>query len=56
MEMVKAAGDICVTMIRYLATAITRDDKISTGSKDSLSVFTRAKVMLWTEATIEASS
>ena len=47
-EMIKAAGDTGATMIRDLATA--------TESKVSLSAFTRARVMLWTAATIEASS
>ena len=56
-EMIKAAGDTGATMIRDLATAIIRDGKYQlTGSKVSLSAFTRARVMLWTEATIEASS
>ena len=47
-------------MIRDLATAIIRDGIQArsqlTGSKVSLSAFTRARVMLWTEATIEAPS
>ena len=56
-EMIKAAGDAGATMIPDLATAIIRDGKSQlTGSKVSLSAFTRARVMLWTEATIEASS
>ena len=56
-ETIKASGDTCVTMIRDLATAITRNGKAPTDrSKYSLSAFTWARVMLWTEATIEASS
>ena len=67
--MIKAAGDTGATMFRDLATVIMGDDPRScycdlsvmarshlTGSKVSLSAFTRAKVMLWTEATIETSS
>ena len=53
-EMIKAAGDTGATMIRDLATAMARSQL--TGSKVSLYAFTRARVMLWTEATIEASS
>ena len=53
-EMIKAAGGTGAAMIRDLATAIIRAQL--TGSKVSLSAFTRARVMLWTEATIEASS
>ena len=56
-EMIKAAGDTGATMIRDLATAIIRDGKVPTDWEQiSLSAFTRARVMLWTEATIEASS
>ena len=57
-EMIKAAGDTGATMIRDLANVIIRDGKVPflTGSKVSLYAFTRARVMLWTEATIEASS
>ena len=57
-EMIKAAGDTGATMIRDLATAIIRDGKVTqlTGRKVSWSAFTRARVMLWIEATIEASS
>ena len=48
-------------MIRDLATAIIRDGKVPTDWEESfiiisLSTFTRARVMLWIEATIEASS
>ena len=57
MEMIKAAGDTGATMIRDLATAIIRDGKVPTDWEESFIVcFTRAKVMLWIEATIEASS
>ena len=53
MEMIKAAGDTGATMIRDLATAITVMARSQlTGSKVSLSAFTRARVMLWKEATI----
>ena len=52
-EMIKAAGDTGATMIQDLATAIRPQ---LTGRKVSLSAFTRARVMLWIEATIEASS
>ena len=60
-EMIKAAGDTGATMIRDLATgtctAIIREARSQlTGSKVSLSAFTRARVMLWTEATIKGSS
>ena len=56
-EMIKAAGDTRATMIRDLATAIICDLRSQlTGRKVSLSAFTRARVMLWIEATIEASS
>ena len=57
-EMIRAAGDTGATIIRDLATAIICDGKGSqlTGSKVSLSAFTRARVMLWTEATTKASS
>ena len=56
-EMIKAAGDTGATMIRDLATAIIRDGKVPTDWEQSfMSAFTRARVMLWTEATIEASS
>ena len=56
-EMIKAAGDTGATLIRDLATAIMHDGKVPTDwEKVSLSAFTRARVMLWTEATIEASS
>ena len=56
-EMIKAAGDTGATMIRDFATAIIRDARSQlTGSKVSLSAFTRPRVMLWTEATIKASS
>ena len=56
-EMIKAAGDTGATMIHNLATAIivmTRSQL--TGSKVSLSAFKRARMMLWTEATIQVSS
>ena len=56
-EMIKAAGDTGATLIRDLATAIIHDGKVPLDwEKVSLSAFTRARVMLWTEATIEASS
>ena len=57
-EMINAAGDTDDTMIRNLASAIFRDCIRAqlTGSKVSLSAFTKAMVMLWTEATMEASS
>ena len=55
-EMIKAACDTGATMIRDLTTAIIRDGTQLTGSKVSWSAFTRERVMLWTEATIEASS
>ena len=51
-EIIKAAGDTGATMIHHLATAITGDGKVSTDWEQSLSAFTRARVMLWTEATI----
>ena len=46
-EMIKAAGDTGATMMARSQL---------TGRKVSLSAFTRARVMLWIEATIEASS
>ena len=51
-EMIKAAGDTGATRIRDLATAIIRDCRGAV----SLSVITLARVMLWTEATIDVSS
>ena len=57
MEMIKAAGDTGATMIRDLVTAIIRDGKVPTDWEESFIVrFTRVRVMLWIEATIEASS
>ena len=56
-EMIKAAGDTGATMIRDLATGLSLMARSQlTGRKVSLSAFTRARVMLWIEATIEASS
>ena len=56
-EMIKAAGDTGATMIQDLATAIIMMARSQlTGRKVSLSAFSRARVMLWIEATIEASS
>ena len=56
-EMIKAAGDTHATMIRDLATAFIRDGMVPADWEEiSLSAFTRARVMLWIEATIEASS
>ena len=56
-EMIKAAGDTGATMIRDLATASVMARSQLTGRKFSLSALnTRARVMLWIEATIEASS
>ena len=57
-EMIKAEGDAGATMIHNLATVIIRVMARSqlTVSKLSLSAFTSARVMLWTEATIKASS
>ena len=56
-SMIKVAGDTGVTMIRDLAPAIIRDGKAQlTRSKVSLSAFKMARVMLWTEATIDVSS
>ena len=56
-EMIKAAGDTGADMIRDLATALSVMARSQlTGRKVSLSAFTRARVMLWIEATIEASS
>ena len=54
--MIKAAGDTGATMIQDLATAIIHDGKVPTDWEQSFIVLTRARVMLWTEATIEASS
>ena len=51
-EMIKAAGETGATMI----CACYCNWFQLTGSKVSLSAFTRARVMLWTEVTIEASS
>ena len=57
MEMIKAAGDTGATMIRDLATAIIRDGKVPTDWEESFIVcLYKGKVMLWIEATIEASS
>ena len=57
-EMIKAAGDTGATMIHDLLllrlSVMARSQM--TGSKVSLYAFKRARVMLWTEATIEASS
>ena len=56
-EMIKAAGDTGATMIRDLATAIIVMARSQlTWSKVSLSAFTMTRVMIWTEATIQASS
>ena len=55
-EMIKAGGDTGATMIQDLATAIICDGKVPTDWEQSFIVFTRARVMLWTEATIKASS
>ena len=56
-EMIKAAGDTGAAMIHNLATAIIHGRKVPTDwITVSLSAFTRARVMLWTEAIIEASS
>ena len=52
-EMIKAAGDTGATMIRDLSVMARYQ---LTGSEVSLPAFTRASVMLWTEATIEALS
>ena len=52
-EMIKAAGDTGATMICDLATGIT----VSVMARGQSSIaFTRARVMLWTEATVKASS
>ena len=56
-EMIKTAGDTGATMIRNLATGIIRDGKVPTDwGEVSLFAVTRARVMLWIEATIVASS
>ena len=54
-EMIKAAGDTGATMILLLRLSVTARSQL-TGRKVSLSAFTRARVMLWIEATIQASS
>ena len=55
--MIRAAGDTGASMIRNLAIATIRDGRGGgsklTGSRASLSAFTREKAMLWTEATIK---
>ena len=56
-ELIKAAGDTGATMTAILLLRLSVLARFQlTGSKVSLSAFTRARVMLWTEATIEASS
>ena len=54
-EMIKAAGDTGAIAILLLRLSLMARSQL-TGSKVSLSAYTRARVMLWTEATIEASS
>ena len=51
-EMISAAGNTGATMIHDLAIAIMGRSQL-TGSRASSPVFTRKRVMLWTEATIE---
>ena len=54
-EMIKAAGDTDAIMILLLRLSVMARSQL-TGSKVSVSAFTRARVMLWTEATIGGSS
>ena len=54
-EMSKTAGDAGANAILLLRLSIMARSQM-TESKVSLSPFTRARVMLWTEATIKASS
>ena len=56
-EMIKAACDTGATMIEILLLPLSVMARSQlTGRKVSLSAFTRARVMLWIGATIEASS
>ena len=58
-EMIKAAGDTGATMIRDLATAIIRDDKVPTDWEESFIVYLykgKGGGCFWIEAAIEASS
>ena len=52
MYMIKAAGETGATMIRDLATATIRAGKVPTNWEQSFIGFTRAWVILWTEAAV----
>ena len=55
-EMIRAAGDMGATMIRDLAAAIMMARYPLTGSRVSLSVFTRVRGMHWKGVTTVVSS